>query len=259
MGPSAVIVVDGSSSRTDDYLDEFGDYIWKTRDVWTIDVVTIDEALDAVEATSGNPRPFLLGDFSDCPYAGAYGDSTAMLTAFIEREIPGVVFCPLFDPETVEQVHAAGIGEEIEVSLGGKQDPVFGGGPVAGRAKVKALSDGKFIHKGPFFRGLPGELGKSALIEIGGVDVIACSIPTQVHDREQLKLFGILATEMNVICSKAFNHMRADLEPLSRGLLYPDSGGIFSFNYAQFPYEKIRRPIWPLDSFEISAAEMDRC
>ena len=89
--------------------------------------------------------------------------------------------------------------------------------------------------------------------------MIVTPFPTQVHDREQLKLFGLRAEDMNVICSKAFNHMRADFEPISRGLLYPDSGGLFSFNYQQFPYQKIRRPIWPLDEFSVSPQEMDRC
>ena len=176
----------------------------------------------------------------------------------IERQVPNAVFAPVFDIETVEQVHAAGVGAEIDVALGGKSDPSMGGGPLEARAKVLALSDGQFMHKGPFHQGQPGTLGKSAMLDIGGINVIVCSLPTQIHDREQLRLFGLEPESMNLIVSKAFNHMRADLEPISRGLLYPDAGGIFSFDFAQFPWEKIRRPIWPLDDFEISPADMAR-
>ncbi|MDP6065781.1 MAG: M81 family metallopeptidase [Alphaproteobacteria bacterium] len=257
-GPSAVLVMDGPSDKVNDYLDEFGAEIWRTRDVLTITIVSIDEALDVVDRTSNEPKPFLLGDFSDCPYAGAYGDTTAFLAAMIERQVPNAVFAPVFDIETVEQVHAAGVGAEIDVALGGKSDPSMGGGPLEARAKVLALSDGKFMHKGPFHQGQPGTLGKSAMLDIGGINVIVCSLPTQIHDREQLRLFGLEPESMNLIVSKAFNHMRADLEPISRGLLYPDAGGIFSFDFAQFPWEKIRRPIWPLDDFEISPADMAR-
>jgi microcystin degradation protein MlrC len=257
-GPSAVLVMDGESDRADAYLNELGEEIWRTRDVLTIDIVSIDEALDAVEATAAQAQPFLLGDFSDCPYAGGYGDSTAMLQALIARRVAGAVFGPLFDRAAVEQAHAAGVGAEIEVSLGGKCDPRFGGGPVTGVATVRALSDGKFVHRGPYLQGQAGDLGNSALLNIEGVDVIVNSFPSQIHDREQLKLFGIVAEEMNVIVSKAFNHMRADLQPISRGLLYPDAGGIFSFNFQQFSWRKIRRPIWPLDDIEIDVAEMDR-
>ena len=258
-GTSAVLVMDGPSERVNDYLDEFGAEIWRTRDVLTIDIVSIDEALNAVEQTANDPRPFLLGDFTDGPYSGAYGDATAMLSALIERGTPGAVFGPLFDAEAVEQAHAGGVGAQIEVELGGKSDPRYGGGPVSGTATVKALSDGKFVPKGPFMQGQPGDLGESALLEIGGVGVIVNPFPSQLHDREQLKLFGIRFEELNVLVSKAFNHMRADFEPLSRGLLYPDAGGVFSFNFSKFPFEKIRRPIWPLDDFEISPGDMDRC
>ncbi len=257
-GPSAIIVTDGDSPRADEYLDTFGAEIWRTRDVLTIDIVSVDEALDAVEETAGQNKPFLLGDFSDCPYAGGYGDTTALLAAMIERGIPGAVFGPLYDVEAVDQAFVAGVGTTVDVSLGGKCDPNFGGGPIDTEAHVIELSDGRFVHKGPYLRGQPGELGRSALLEVGGVKVVVCSIPTQIHDREQLRLFGIVAEDMNVIASKAFNHMRADLEPISRGLLYPDAGGIFSFNFAQLPYKKIRRPMWPLDDFDITPVEMDR-
>jgi microcystin degradation protein MlrC len=43
------------------------------------------------------------------------------------------------------------------------------------------------------------------------------------------------------------NHFRADFEPMSRKLIYVDSGGICSLDYKQFPWTKLRRPIWPLD------------
>jgi len=52
-----------------------------------------------------------------------------------------------------------------------------------------------------------------------------------------------------VLVIKAYNHMRADFEPISRGLVYADSGGIFSFDFQRFDYHKVRRPIWPLDEF----------
>lgn len=43
------------------------------------------------------------------------------------------------------------------------------------------------------------------------------------------------------------NHFRADFEKIGRRLVYVDSGGITSFNWKQYPYKNIRRPIWPLD------------
>lgn len=255
-GASGIIVVDGDNPNTEGYLDEIGEYIWDTREFSSITICTPDEAVDAIEASQDQPGHFLLVDFSDCPYAGAYGDATGMVKAFVDRKTPGVVTGPVFDAETVEQAHSAGVGATIDIVLGGKQDPGHGGGPLSATATVKALSDGKFMHKGPYQQGQPGDLGKSCLLDIEGVLVIVNPFPSQLHDREQYKLFGVNIEEMNVVCTKGVNHVRADLEPGSRGLLFPDSGGIFSMNFAQFDWQHIRRPIWPLDEVEISSDNM---
>lgn len=255
-GPSAVLVMNGPSARVTSYLEEFGAEIWRTRDVFTMPVVTIDEALDAVEATEGDDKPFLLGDFSDCPLAGGYGDSTAILSALLERGISKAVFGPVFDPNAAAMAHEAGLGSALSLSIGGRCDPRYGGGPISCTAYVKALSDGRFVHKGPFFHGQEGTLGTCALLTVSGVDVLIASIPGQIHDREQLRILGLVPEELNLIVSKSINHMRADLEPISRGLLYPDGGGIVSYNFKQFPFTKVRRPIWPLDEFELVHGDM---
>jgi len=258
-GPSGVIVVDEGCEKTEQYLDEIGEIIWASCDGVTIPICTPDEAIDAVLASDPADGHFLLIDFSDCPYAGAYGDATGMVKAFVDRKVPGVVTGLVCDAETVEIAHKAGVGAEIEVVLGGHCDPTKGGGPLPIKATVKALSDGKFMHVGPFHQGQPGDLGKSCCLDVDGVLVIVNPFPSQLHDKEQYKLFGINIEEMNVVCTKGVNHVRADLEPGSRGLLFPDSGGIFSFDFQQFDWQHIRRPIVPLDDVEITVKEMDRC
>lgn len=257
-GSSAVVVMDGPSEKTDSYLEEFGWYIWNTRDVSTIEIVSVEQSIDRVLETENDKRPFLLGDFSDAPYAGAYGDGTAMIRALIDNKVKGAVVAPLCDKEAVETAFSAGVGATIRLSLGGKCDPDRGGHPIDCDAKVVALSDGHFVHKGPYLQDQPGELGDSCCLSIDGILVIVNTFPSQVHDREQLKLFGIQAEELNVIVLKAYNHMRADFEPICRGLLYPDSGGIFSMRFEQFPFERVRRPIYPLDSFELRPEQMTR-
>ena len=257
-GPSGVLVMDGRPAQTETYLDQIGQFIWDQRDVVSIDICSIDEALDAVESTAQRDGHFLLVDFSDCPYAGAYGDATGMVRAFVDRQIPGVITGPVFDSEAVDAAHKAGTGAVIDIVLGGKCDPSKGGGPLPARAKVKALSDGKFTHKGKYLHGQPGDLGRSCLLDIEGVLIIVNPFPSQLHDREQYRLFGIDITDMNVVCTKGVNHVRVDLEPGSRGLLFPDSGGIFSMNWEQFDWKHIRRPIWPLDEFDITSKQMDR-
>ena len=51
-----------------------------------------------------------------------------------------------------------------------------------------------------------------------------------------------------VIAIKSAHHFRAAYEPISSEILVVDSGGgLTSRNYKELLYEKVRRPIYPLD------------
>jgi len=255
---SAMLVANGAEPRFDAVIQEFGDEIWNTRDQVTIDFVTMDEAIDQALAPSDKKGPFLIGDYTDTPHGGGYGDVISMLKKLIERDVKNAAFGPVWDSAAVAKALKAGPGANIDIALGGHCDPTHGGGPLQTRALVKAVSEkGNFEHKGPFSHGLPGELGPSAWIEVQGVDVIIIDRPDAIYDREQFRIFGINPEDKDVLVIKAYNHFRADFEPIGKGLLYADSGGIFSFDFKRFDYKKVRRPIWPLDQFERSEGVTD--
>ena len=62
-GASAIVVADGLHQRYEQLAEEFGDEIWNSRDEITIDFVSMDEAIDRVETSHGQPGPYLIGDF----------------------------------------------------------------------------------------------------------------------------------------------------------------------------------------------------
>jgi microcystin degradation protein MlrC len=258
-GASAIVVANGLHPRYEQLAEEFGDEIWSSRDEVTIDFVSMDEAIDRVEATEEEGGPFLIGDFSDTPHGGGYGDAPDFLRVLIRRGVNNAVFGPLWDSVVVVKALAAGPGSEIEIQLGGHSDPEHGGAPLVTRARVVAVSeDGNFVHNGPFNHGTPGSLSPSARLDIDGVDVIVTDQPQAIYDQEQLRLFGIEPKTKNVLVFKAYNHMRAHYEPICRGLVYADSGGIFNFDFFRFKYEKLRRPIAPLDDIEQQDGETFR-
>lgn len=255
-GASAIVVSDGPSDACEALAREFGDEIWSSRDETTIDFVSMDQAIDRTELDSDQAGPYLIGDFSDTPHGGGYGDAPDFLRALIRRGVVDAVFGPVWDPQVVDDALAAGPGSDIEVKLGGHSDPEHGGAPIETRASVVAVSTtGDFVHNGPFSQGVPGSLGPSARLNVEGVDVIVVRQPNAIYDQEQLRIFGIEPETRNILVFKAYNHMRADFEPICRGLVYADSGGIFNFDFARFEYSKVRRPIWPLDQIDQSEGE----
>jgi microcystin degradation protein MlrC len=70
----------------------------------------------------------------------------------IEANLPrgSCCFSTVYDPAVAAQAHAAGVGSQIDVSLGGKLDgQMHGIAPIVETATVRVLSDGEFRLVGP--------------------------------------------------------------------------------------------------------------
>ena len=83
----------------------------------------------------------------------------------------------MYDPETVQQAVAAGVGATIEAAIGGKVDNLHGA-PVQATAYVEAITDGVFTNDGPLGTGSEAKLGLTVVLEIGGrggIEVITTS------------------------------------------------------------------------------------
>lgn len=247
LGPSVLVTSDGETPRAQEIADELAAFAWRTRGVKTIALLPIDEAMRIAQEPGGGPGPLLIGDFTDCPGAAAMGDGTLLLKAMIEADLEDAALCSIADPYAVQQAVAAGVGATVRLSLGGKLNPKFGGGPLDCDAMVLRLSDGVAVRKGPYYTGVATTFGPSCLLEIGGVRVIVATNRLQIDDREQFRIFGVDPDTTNIVACKAVNHFRADFEPIGRRLIYVEAGGLASCNFKQFDYRRVRRPVWPLD------------
>jgi len=112
---------------------------------------------------------------------------------------------------------------------------------------VIALSDGDYVRRGPFETGTRASLGRSARLDADGVQIIVASYRIQAEDREQYRIFGIQPEQSNIIALKGINHFRADFEPIARGIVFVEAGGIVTSDLRVLPYRRVRRPVWPLD------------
>ena len=78
----------------------------------------------------------------------------AIQRIYLERSragITGIAFANMVDEETTHAAHEAGVGSTIDVQLGGKIGPEFGG-PIEIQARVRALTDGRFQFEGPMLQ-----------------------------------------------------------------------------------------------------------
>lgn len=65
---------------------------------------------------------------SKCNILTRQGDATLLLRALLDAQLPPgtAAFGWVYDPEVLDQCFAAGVGQSIGVSLGGKADPTLG-------------------------------------------------------------------------------------------------------------------------------------
>ncbi|WP_432284870.1 M81 family metallopeptidase [Aminobacter sp. BA135] len=245
-GPSVAVTGLAGASGLELVAQRLSSFIWATRATKTIAMLSIDETIAALRADQNGRAPLLIGDYTDNPGGGAAGDGTALLKAMIDADIRNVAFFSIADPIAVQICWQAGAGAKVELQLGGRANPDLGGGPIGIHCTVKALSDGRYVRKGPYFNGVEANLGPSALVDVNGIKVIVCTYANQTEEREQFRIFGIEPEAFDYLACKAMNHFRADLGPISRGLIYVDSGGICTPHLSRLPYQRVRRPVWPL-------------
>ena len=246
-GPSVAVSYEPSAeARAKAIAAALLDEIWKRRDESSSDYRPIADGISAARAGVGKKGPLVIADGTDNPGGGGYNDTTPVLQALIDADVRNVAFGTIFDPATVQQAIAAGVGATIDVSLGGHTD-ISMGAPVKAKAVVKMLSDGSFKNDGPMNAGVETAMGPTAVLRIGGIDVVTISSRIQTIDLQVFLSQGIDPTTKSVLVVKSVQHFRAAYGPIAREIVLVDSGGICSPDIGRLKFTKLRRPIWPLD------------
>lgn len=193
----------------------------------------------AMEIAAGAHRPVVISDTQDNPGAGGNSDTTGMLRALLACKAERAALGLMVDPEAAAAAHAAGLGAEVRLSLGGKSG-IEGDAPFVGTFTVEALSDGRFESTGPYFGKGPMNLGTSACLRIGGVRVVVASRKAQLADQAMYRYVGIEPTEQAILVNKSSVHFRADFAPIAETILVCTAPGAMPLSPASLPWKRLR-------------------
>lgn len=248
-GMTVTVVTDGDSELAATYANEIGDYIWSRHTEFRTDLWRVEEAIHEAMTTEGGP--VVLADLGDNPGGGTAADGTSILWGLMDLGADGAVVSTICDPEVVALAFEAGEGANIETMLGAKTDERHGY-PIPIKATVKRLSNGDFVYDGPMDRGVHDTLGRTAVLGVQGryghvVDVIVCERRVQSLDTAILRSQGIEPADCKIIALKSAVHFRGAFMPIAAKILEVDTPGLTSLDYSRFPYERLPRPIWPMD------------
>lgn len=179
----------------------------------------------------------LIADVQDNAGGGGTSDTVWILEELVRQRAPDAILGLLCDSEAADAAHSVGPGARVELSLGGRRLP--GHRPMRATWEVEKIDSGPIVLSGPMSRGLEVDLGKVALLRIGGVRVVVSSVRTQCHDTEYFRRFGLEPGRHGIVVVKSTNHYRADFQPLAGMVIEIEADGACRMNPARLPYRKL--------------------
>jgi len=247
-GMSAICVADGDAAAARAAAERLMDAAWQRRDELLYRPEPLAQAVArAKDLTEG---PVLLLDHADNVGSGGTQDVMTVLREVIRQGLEDVAVAAIFDPEAVRKMAAAGVGATVTLPLGGRTDmPAIDrrGEPLAVTGRVRTLSDGEWIVRGPMYTGVKVSMGPSAVLDTGSIQIVVVSRHHEPWDQGVFLSLGIDPRTKRYLLLKSRIHYRAGFAPLARATITLDGEGVTTSDNDRLRFERVRRPIFPLD------------
>lgn len=242
-GMSFLAITDNDPAAAHRIAADLANRAWEMREGFIVENVPPADAV--AEALAFDGGLVVLADVADNIGAGTPGDGTVLLAELLRQGARDATVA-IADADAVKAAQAAGIGGEFSFAVGGKLDGLHGD-PVAVAGEVVFLGDGKWVHEGPENAGVPFDMGPTAVVRTGGVNVILSARKTMPGDLQQLRSVGIEPAEQRIIVVKSAVRWRGGYGPITAHSIDVDTPGLTTVNLSQLPFQHLRRPIYPLD------------
>ncbi|MEM1163503.1 MAG: M81 family metallopeptidase [Pseudomonadota bacterium] len=233
-----LVVADGDKEAAAATAQSFSKRLWDLRHDCVEPMLTIDQALDRIEA---GPGPVVLADVADNAGGGAPADSTFVLARALERGVSGILSGHYWDPVAVRFCEEAGEGATLTLRIGGKCGP-SSGDPVDLTATVRAIKPGAAQS----FGDATTPMGTAVWLSTeGGIDLVLTTKRTQVFHPDSMTQLGIDPGSYRGIVVKSTQHFYAGFAPLAAEVAYIAAPGAIPPDFATIPFKNFTAPYWP--------------
>jgi len=248
----SVVVVAETREAAESERDALLAYCRETREDWAYRHEDIAQAV--ARAKGANDFPVILLDHADNVGSGGTSDVMTAIAEVLRQKLDGVAVAAVWDPEAVRQMMSAGVGATLTLDLGGRTDmPSIGeqARPLRLTGRVKRLSDGEWIVRGPMYTGSRVTSGPTAVFETGEegarMQIVVTSLHHEPWDTGIFTHIGIDPQHCRYLLLKSRIHYRAGFEALGKMTVTLDGVGVTTSDNGVLRFERVRRPIWPLD------------
>jgi microcystin degradation protein MlrC len=245
IGVIAVVVTDGDAELAQAEADRLAATFWAQRAEFSVsaEAYPVKEAVEAAMAASEST--VFLSDSGDNPGAGGTTDVPVLLEALLARGAPNVLFASIWDVGAVQSCMAAGVGQRVTLSIGGKLD-VQHGTPLEVTGHVRLLTDGQMYQGSVRQEELREKRGPIAVLNVGGIDVILSSTRLSFVDPIQLRRLGLEPLDYRIVVLKR-GYLTAPFQAISERSILAFSPGATNCDVRQMAFHRVIRPMYPLD------------
>ncbi len=242
VGARIVCIADGDPRLAAAAAREVAAYVWQRREDFRPNGMPPAQAVAAaLDVATG---PVVINDTGDNPGGGTMGDDVQLLRAMLDAGVTPACFGCICDAGSAAAAHAAGVGAVVDLELGGKSDR-RARTSLQVRAYVKSLTDGRF-RLSSYAPGLRVDLGRTARLQIDGIDVIVTSRAQQTFDAEVFLLHGVDVTRARIVGLKSSHHFRAGFRQLASAIIAADAGtGLTTQRIEALRRRAGAAPVWP--------------
>ncbi len=239
----SVIAIGLDSEQTSAAATDLANKFWAVREEFRFGVTsgTVDECIQlAMQETS---NPVVISDSGDNPTAGGVGDIPFVLGRLLALGAASALVAAITDPAAVAVCAQVGVGAKVSLSVGGKQDPIHGQ-PLPIDATVVSLHTISWPANPR--AGVTVSTNQIAVIAVQGITVVLTERRTPFHHIKTFTQLGLDPTQYQIVVVK-MGYLVPEINQLATRALLALSPGAVNQDIEQLPYQRIGRPMFPMD------------
>lgn len=250
-GLTAVVTArNGNRKAAADLSLDIAKRAWEMKERFKRAMMPLGDAVQLATSVGRDKRrkPIVLADVADNPGGGGRGNTTYLLRALRGAKAQGVIFGVFNDAALAAKAHELGEGAIFTASFNTQEHQEFSL-PFDCEAKVIKLSDGKFVGRRGVLKNVSADMGPSALLDLGGIQVVVITIRCQCMDPRQFEMFDLDIAQARVVVVKSRGHFRGGFDEFFKPeqIYEVDCPGLTSPVLTNFTWTKLPRPVYPLD------------
>jgi microcystin degradation protein MlrC len=195
----------------------------------------LDDAL--TQALASNKKPFIISDMGDNPTAGGAGDVTWTLYELFKRPefrssgSKTLIYASIPGAELVRQAIEAGVGGQVDGLAGAEVDNRYAP-PMHLRGVVTAVDE--------------NDDNRKAVVKSGNIYTIVTEKRTAYHYEKNFTDLGLNPREADILVVK-IGYLVPELYDMRGDWVMALTPGGVDQDLLRLPYERVQRPIYPLD------------